>query len=151
MLRPIADGASLRQDPRLSLSIYYYMLPQFGSLAPLVAVTKYADYPCQARFDFTFLRTGSSSSSASSPRQTPSLKGPGHLHRIMTALVSILTTVGLGTYVGCVGIMFMHPQAIFMNRNHTFSILVDLAKGLGAAADIATLAMCMFLYVPQVC
>ncbi|KAJ7278508.1 hypothetical protein C8J57DRAFT_1713310 [Mycena rebaudengoi] len=124
----------------ISQSIYYYMLPHFGSLAPLAAVTKELVVECLISAIITF------TSQMYFVYQLYMVKRPGHLHRIMTAVVGVLATAGLGAASGCVGVMFMHPQAIFMNRNHTFSILAGLAKGFGATADIvATLAMCMFL------
>ncbi|KAJ7278506.1 hypothetical protein C8J57DRAFT_1222350 [Mycena rebaudengoi] len=67
--------------------------------------------------------------------RSTTVKRPAYLHRIMTAVVSVLATFGLGAASGSVAIMFMYPQAMFM----------DLLR-FGAAADIvATLAMCMFL------
>ncbi|KAJ7265040.1 hypothetical protein C8J57DRAFT_1330749 [Mycena rebaudengoi] len=124
----------------ISQSIYYYMLPHFGSLAPLGAVTKELVVECFISAIITF------TSQMYFVHQLYMVKRPGHLHRIMTTVVAVLAIGGLGAASGCVGVMFMHPQAIFMNRNHTFSILAGMAKGFGATADIvATVAMCMFL------
>ncbi|KAJ6458532.1 hypothetical protein C8R45DRAFT_1183546 [Mycena sanguinolenta] len=48
--------------------------------------------------------------------------------------------------IGCVAVMFIHPQSIFMNRSRSFIILAGINKAFGAGADaIATIAMCMFL------
>ncbi|KAJ7195973.1 hypothetical protein GGX14DRAFT_674252 [Mycena pura] len=83
-------------------------------------------------------------------------KTPGITAKIMKALVRVLVVreavfhksgrTSLMLRLGCVGIMFMFPENIFMHRNRAFAILAGIARGFGAGADIiATIAMCMFL------
>ncbi|KAJ7090483.1 hypothetical protein C8R44DRAFT_990706 [Mycena epipterygia] len=89
---------------------------------------------------------------------------PGQTATVMNAFVIAFGTLGFGgalgtfpgvvqmgvmiltTSIGCSTLMFMHPQAIFLNRNHTFAIFAGVSKVCDAAADlIATFAMCIFL------
>ncbi|KAJ7243922.1 hypothetical protein B0H12DRAFT_816588 [Mycena haematopus] len=121
-------------------SMYYYMLPHFGSFAPLNAVTKELSIECLIAAVITFI------SQMYFVYQLYMVRSPGMTAAVMKSLVILFGTIGLGGAVGCVGMMFIYPHSIFMNRNHTFAILAGIAKGFGAAADIiATIAMCMFL------
>ncbi|KAF7361127.1 hypothetical protein MSAN_01144500 [Mycena sanguinolenta] len=121
-------------------SMYYYMLPHFGSFAPLSAVTKELSIECLIAAVITFI------SQMYFAYQLYMVKSPGITAAVMNSLVILFGIIGLGGAVGCVGMMFLYPHSIFMNRNHVFAILAGIAKGFGAAADIvATIAMCMFL------
>ncbi|KAF7334473.1 hypothetical protein MVEN_02276800 [Mycena venus] len=121
-------------------SMYYYMLPHFGSFAPLNHVTSELNIECLISAVITF------TSQMYFVYQLYMVKSPGMTASVMKALVIVFGTVGLAGAVGCVAMMFKYPHSIFMNRNHVFAILAGIAKGFGAAADIvATIAMCMFL------
>jgi len=121
-------------------SVYYYMLPHFGNFTPLNAVTKELTVECLIAAVITF------TSQMYFVYQLHMAKTPGITAKVMKALVVVLGTVGLAGASGCVGIMFMFPENIFMHRNHAFAILAGIARGFGAGADIiATIAMCMFL------
>ncbi|KAJ7889604.1 hypothetical protein B0H13DRAFT_883564 [Mycena leptocephala] len=121
-------------------SMYYYMLPHFGSLAPLNAVTKELTVECLISAVIAFILQ------MYFVYQLYILRSPGSTATIMTVLVGVLGTVGLGGAAGFVAIMFMFPQSIVVNRNHAFAVLNGIAKGFSAGADIvATIAMCMFL------
>ncbi|KAJ7146979.1 hypothetical protein C8R44DRAFT_657234 [Mycena epipterygia] len=121
-------------------SMYYYMLPHFGSFAPLNAVTNELVVECLISAVITF------TSQMYFSYQLYMVKSPGNAAVIMNALVIVFSLIGLGGALGCVAMMFVHPHAVFMNRNHSFAILAGLAKGCDATADIiATIAMCLFL------
>ncbi|KAJ7111610.1 hypothetical protein C8R43DRAFT_154034 [Mycena crocata] len=121
-------------------SMYYYMLPHFGSFAPLNHVTSELTIECLISAIITF------TSQMYFVYQLHMVKSAGVTGRVMSGVVVLLGMVGLAGAVGCVGMMFSVPHMIFMNRNHTFAILAGVAKGFGAAADIvATVAMCLFL------
>ncbi|KAJ7769353.1 hypothetical protein B0H16DRAFT_254490 [Mycena metata] len=126
----------------ISQSMYYYMLPYYGSFAPLNHVTKELVIECLISAVITF------TSQMFFVYQLHMVKSPegGILPTVMKALVVVFGTIGLAGAVGCVALMFIVPQQIFMNRNYTFAVLAGIAKGFGAGADIiATIAMCMFL------
>jgi len=121
-------------------SMYYYMLPHFGSFAPLNSVTKELVIECLISAVITFI------SQMYFVYQLYMVKSPGKTIAVMKVLVVLFGTVGLSGASGCVAMMFMYPHSIFANRNHTFAVLAGIAKGFGAGADIiATIAMCMFL------
>ncbi|KAJ7046131.1 hypothetical protein C8F04DRAFT_340054 [Mycena alexandri] len=124
----------------ISQSMYYYMLPHFGSFAPLSAVTPELTVECLISAMLTF---GSQMYFA---YQLFIIRRPGIIAKLANASVVILGTFGLAGGIGCAVMMFMFPQEVFANRNHTFAILAGISKGFGAAADIvATIAMCLFL------
>ncbi|KAJ6490012.1 hypothetical protein C8R45DRAFT_1096976 [Mycena sanguinolenta] len=121
-------------------SMYYYTFPHFGSFAPLGAVTKELNIECLIAAVITFI------SQMYFVYQLYIVNSPGMTAAVMRSLVILFGTIGFGGAVGCVGMMFLYPHSIFMNRNHVFAILAGIAKGFGAAADIvATIAMCLFL------
>ncbi|KAF8144930.1 hypothetical protein K438DRAFT_2100370 [Mycena galopus ATCC 62051] len=137
------------------------LLPHFGSFVPLNAVTKYAWF----FVDLHFVNSSFSSRELTVEcliaavitfisqmyfvyqlyivnSSIPSVKSPGMTAAVMKSLIVVFGTIGLG----CVGMMFLYPHSIFMNRNNVFAILAGINKGFGAAADIvATISMCMFL------
>ncbi|KAJ7768661.1 hypothetical protein DFH07DRAFT_1058312 [Mycena maculata] len=126
-------------------SMYYYMLPHYGSLGPLSAVTRELSVECLISAIITFisqmyfvyqLRIG----------ESMLLKSGGRAAWVMIHMTIILGAASLAGGVGCVAIMFTHPHSILMNRNRAFIILAGINKAFGAAADIvATIAMCLFL------
>ncbi|KAJ7222172.1 hypothetical protein GGX14DRAFT_662796 [Mycena pura] len=167
-------------------SVYYYMLPHFGNFTPLNAVTKYFIFPsllspsshylllrreltveCLIAAVITF------TSQMYFVYQLHMAKTPGITAKVMIALVVVLGTVGLVREAifhksGCVGIMFMFPENIFMHRNHAFAVRSSLTlsrmliqrlfllppdfrwnrerlRSRRRADIIATIAMCMFL------
>jgi len=119
-------------------SIYYYLLPHFGSLVPLGAVTYELSAECFLSGSIMFI------SQLYFVRQLYIVKGLGTKWWI--AIITICAVLGFGGNVACVATMFKYPQNILANRNYYFSIFAGLSKGFGTAADIlATTAMCMFL------
>ncbi|CAK5278722.1 unnamed protein product [Mycena citricolor] len=124
----------------ISQSVYYYMLPYFGSFTPLNAVTKELSIECLISAMITF------TSQMYFVYQLHMVKNPGTPGVLMKYLVIVMGTVGLAGGIGCVVLMFTHPHEIFMNRKPSFAILAGISKAFGASADIvATIAMCMFL------
>ncbi|KAJ7342946.1 hypothetical protein DFH08DRAFT_962972 [Mycena albidolilacea] len=126
----------------ISQSVYYYLLPHFGSFAPLSAVTKELSIECLISAAITY------ASQMHFVYQLYLARSAGNSATIMKVLVAtiLLGTVGLGGAVGCVVMMLLYPQEVFTNRNHTFVVLSGIARGVRAAADIlATVAMCLFL------
>ncbi|KAJ7906605.1 hypothetical protein B0H13DRAFT_2333341 [Mycena leptocephala] len=133
-------GLDLISMALICQSMYYYMLPHYGSFAPLNAVTPELSAECLIAAVLTF------TSQMYFVYQLYIVKSAGTTATIMKALIIVFGTVSLGATIGCVTMMFLVPNAIFMHRNLSFSILAGLSKGFGAAADVvATIAMCMFL------
>ncbi|KAJ7802599.1 hypothetical protein B0H14DRAFT_3154942, partial [Mycena olivaceomarginata] len=139
-------------------SVYYYILPDYGSLAPLGAVTSEMNVDCLISSAIAFisqmfflyqLMVGKLIPELLSFARTDPLKvgkSRATAAPILNALIVVFGIISLGGGVGCVVVMFKHPQFIFMNRSHAFSILAGIHKAFGAAADVvATIAMFIFL------
>ncbi|KAF7350689.1 hypothetical protein MSAN_01629700 [Mycena sanguinolenta] len=140
-------------------SVYYYILPHYGSLAPLGAVTNEIIVDCLISSAIAFI------SQMFFVYQLIVVKSKATAAPIMNALIVIFGVITLGKFiqlrcdctllirggwigagVGCAVVMFQHPRFIFMNRIHAFNILAGCHKAFGAAADVvATIAMFTFL------
>jgi len=122
----------------MAQSVYYYLIPSFGSLIPLGAITPELSGECLLSGAIMFI------SQLYFVRQLYIVKGLGT--RWWIAIISFCAILGFGSNVACVATMFKFPQNILANRNYYFSIFAGLSKGFGTAADIlATTAMCIFL------
>jgi hypothetical protein len=122
----------------LAQSVYYYLIPHFGSLIPLGSLTPGLSVECLFSAAIMFI------SQLYFARQLYIVKGSGT--RWWIAVLLLFAVVGFGGNIGCVTTMFLFPRNVLANRNHLFSIFAGIAKGFGAAADIvATTAMCIFL------
>ncbi|KAJ6523839.1 hypothetical protein B0H19DRAFT_1200983 [Mycena capillaripes] len=131
--------------PSIFQSVYYYILPHFGSLAPLDHVTNEINVDCLLSSAIAFI---------SQMYFFYQLMIVPVESRSMAALILIVafSVVSLGKYIQplrCAIVMFEHPQFIFANRIHAFSIIGGTHKASGAAADIvATVAMYIYLKSP---
>ncbi|KAJ3569569.1 hypothetical protein NP233_g4971 [Leucocoprinus birnbaumii] len=112
-------------------SIYYYLVPHFGSLQPLGSVT-----PSQLYF----------------VHQLVNVKRSGTGSWIFVGLIVFFCFVAFAGGVeaefrlGCVAAMYKYNHGVLSNRNDIFAIFFGIAKGAGALTDIlATAAMCLFL------
>ncbi|KAJ7773909.1 hypothetical protein B0H16DRAFT_114575 [Mycena metata] len=124
----------------ISQSMYHYILPHFGSLAPLSTITPELTVECLISALLTF---GSQMYFA---YQLFIVRRPGIIARLANLSLVTFGTIGLGTGIGFAALMFMFPQEVFANRNHTLAILAGVSKGFSAGANIvATIAMCSFL------
>ncbi|KAJ7861502.1 hypothetical protein B0H13DRAFT_1900476 [Mycena leptocephala] len=135
----------------ISQSVYYYLLPHFGSFAPLSKVTKELSIECLISAAITYACVESPRTHEPKCLRSRSAGNSATIMKVLVATI-LLGTVGLGGAVGCVIMMLLYPQAVFTNRNHTFvnteglKVLSGIARGVRAAADIlATVAMCLFL------
>ncbi|KAJ6582388.1 hypothetical protein B0H19DRAFT_527220 [Mycena capillaripes] len=124
----------------LTQTMYYYILPHYGSLAPLGAVTGELDVDCLISSVIAFI------SQMYFVYQLIVVKSRVRAALIMNVAIVVLGTISLGGGIGCVVIMFKYPHFIFMNRIRAFSIFAGIHKASGAAADVvATVAMLIFL------
>jgi len=128
----IASSALLAQ------SVYYYLIPSFGSLIPLSAITPELSAECLISGGIMFI------SQLYFVRQLYIVKGLGT--RWWIAIISFCAILGNAGNIACVVTMFVYPHNVLANRNYYFSIFAGISKGFGTAADIlATTAMCLFL------
>lgn len=126
----------------IAQSIYYYLIPEFGSFTRFGSVTPELTVECLISTTITFI------SQLYFVHQLVSVKraGKGSLPAIWVTLVSAV--LGFGGGVGCVATMFKYHKNVLAgdSRSMAFYILFIMAKGWASIADIvATAAMCMWL------
>ncbi|KIK54781.1 hypothetical protein GYMLUDRAFT_206258, partial [Collybiopsis luxurians FD-317 M1] len=126
-------------------SLYYYLIPHFGSIQPLQQITPELSGECMISGVLTLI------SQMYFVYQIYTVKRKGRLAwiivvvQVMYLLNSILLIVTCGV-LGCVTSMFVLPHGVLADRSGAFAISFGLAKGFGAITDImATIAMCAFL------
>jgi hypothetical protein len=123
----------------LAQSVYYYLIPTFGSLVPLGGLTPELSAECLLSGGIMFI------SQLYFARQLYIVKGqPGT--RWWIVIITLFAILGFAGNIGCVTTMIKFPHNVFSNRNEWFTIFAGLAKGFGTVTDIlATTAMCIFL------
>ncbi|KAJ3806633.1 hypothetical protein F5876DRAFT_7512, partial [Lentinula aff. lateritia] len=116
-------------------SIYYYLVPHFGSTEQLRLITPELSAECLISSILTF------TSQMYFVYQIYSVKRSGIVAR--TVLVILVTALG------CLTTMIVFPSGILADRSKDFKvslIFFGIAKGFGAVTDIfATIAMCIYL------
>ncbi|KAF8883000.1 hypothetical protein BD779DRAFT_1802138 [Infundibulicybe gibba] len=121
-------------------SIYYYLVPHFGSLEPLTSVTPELSAECLLSTIITFM---------SQMYFVYQLYSVRRLDLGRWFVVGTITAFAILAFVGgvaCVATMYVFKRGVLSDRNHTFAIFFGLAKGFGALTDVlATIAMCMTL------
>jgi len=145
--RPLIRGLAasmlvldLLSNALITQSVYYYMLPSYGSLGPLGAVTRELDIDCGISSIIAFI------SQMFFVYQLVIVKSNSKTAQVMNVAIVVSGTISLGASIGCVVVMFKHPGSIFMHRTLAFNILAGMHKANGAIADVlATTAMVMFL------
>ncbi|TFK38471.1 hypothetical protein BDQ12DRAFT_606166 [Crucibulum laeve] len=125
----------------VAYSIYYYLIPRFGSLVPLNSVTPELSAECLVSTAITLI------SQMYFVYQLISVKRLGKGSWIVICILIFYDYFAVGG-IACVATMYIFQHGVLSNRNNTFSVSVffGVAKGFGAATDIlATIAMCVFL------
>ncbi|KAJ3730582.1 hypothetical protein FB446DRAFT_736024 [Lentinula raphanica] len=121
-------------------SLYYYLIPHFGSTAPLRTITPELSAECLISGILTF------TSQMYFVHQIHSVKRTGFLAwtiLVVLTLFAIITFVG---GIGCVATMYVFAYGVLADRSKDFAIFFGIAKGFGAVTDImATIAMCTYL------
>lgn len=123
-------------------SVYYYLVPHFGSLLPLNSITDELSAECLISTIITFISQAYFVVQLYGVARTKSVKGV-ILVPISVAVCAILAFAG---GVGCTTIMVVNKHNVLDDRSTPFNIFFGLAKGFGALTDIvATIAMCIML------
>ncbi|KAJ4490549.1 hypothetical protein J3R30DRAFT_97314 [Lentinula aciculospora] len=121
-------------------SLYYYLIPHFGSLAPLQFITPELSAECLISGIITFI------SQMYFVYQIYSVKRVGALAWTVIGVLSLFAILTFVGGIGCVVTMYVFAYGVLADRDKDFAIFFGLAKGFGAATDImATMAMCTFL------
>ncbi|KAJ7590449.1 hypothetical protein C8J56DRAFT_1140467 [Mycena floridula] len=131
----------LTSSALVAQSIYYYLVPHFGSLAPLDAVTPELSAECLLSGIITFI------SQLYFVYQLYTVKHLGaKVNRYLIGLITLLAVLAFLGGTSCVVAMYVYKHGVLANRNSMFAVFFGLAKGFGAVTDImATIAMCRFL------
>ncbi|KAJ3746223.1 hypothetical protein DFH05DRAFT_1395004 [Lentinula detonsa] len=122
-------------------SLYYYLIPHFGSLAPLQFITPELSAECLISGILTFISQMYFVYQIYSGKATWAMAPTN-------SMLAPLSAVG---GIGCVATMYVFAYGVLADRNKDFAvrlinIFFGLAKGFGAVTDImATIAMCTFL------
>jgi len=120
-------------------SVYYYLVPHFGSLAPLGSITTELSVECFVSTAITFI------SQLFFVNQIYAVS-KGRRSWVIPSVVSVLAFAAFAFGVACTTSMVIFKHNILTGRNATFALFFGLAKGFGAAADIvSTIALCVFL------
>ncbi|KAJ8519194.1 hypothetical protein ONZ45_g3844 [Pleurotus djamor] len=110
-------------------SVYYYMIPHFGSLDPLASITPELSAECLLSTIITLISQ---------------LYFVVQLHADSPKAVFSVLAFVFG--VACVATMYVFHHNVLGNRHSSFELFFGLAKGFGALTDIvATIAMCKLL------
>ncbi|KAL0067024.1 hypothetical protein AAF712_006013 [Marasmius tenuissimus] len=121
-------------------SLYYYLVPHYGSLAQLGSITAELSAECLLSTIITFI------SQMYFVYQIYAIKHIGKLAWVLIISISAGAFLAFAGGVGCVATMYVFHHGVLSHRNGTFAIFFGLAKGFGSITDIiATTAMCYLL------
>ncbi|KAF5320071.1 hypothetical protein D9611_010345 [Ephemerocybe angulata] len=124
----------------IAYSVYYYLIPEFGSFERFKAVTPQFSAECLIAALITFM------SQAYFVHQLLIVKRSGKGSWVVIWLIALFATLALISGIGCVTTMYIFDHGVLAFRNRAFTVFFALAKGFNALTDIiATAAMCMFL------
>ncbi|TFK32814.1 hypothetical protein BDQ12DRAFT_739141 [Crucibulum laeve] len=124
----------------VAYSIYYYLIPQFGSVTRLSIVTPELAAECLIATTITTI------SQLYFVYQLAAAKRLGKGNWTVIGVISTLCILSLAGGIACFVTMYLFRHGVIENRNHSFEIAFGVSKGFGAATDIlATIAMCLFL------
>ncbi|KAF9259461.1 hypothetical protein L218DRAFT_990049 [Marasmius fiardii PR-910] len=126
----------------ISQSLYYYLIPHYGSVTQLGSVTPELSAECLISSIITFI------SQMFFVYQIYKVSQASRKYRALVVVIAVGAVLTLIAGAGCVWTMVVFQHGVLSNRNHTFAIVFGIAKGLGSVTDIiATVAMCSLLSV----
>ncbi|TEB26420.1 hypothetical protein FA13DRAFT_1816877 [Coprinellus micaceus] len=125
----------------IAYSVYYYLIPEFGSFERFRAVTPQFSAECLISVLITFI------SQLYFVHQLVVVKRSGSGNWIVIGLIAFFAVVSAVGGIGCVTSMYIWNTGVLASvRNQIFAIFFGVAKGFSAVTDVlATIAMCMFL------
>ncbi|KAJ3746049.1 hypothetical protein DFH05DRAFT_906142 [Lentinula detonsa] len=121
-------------------SLYYYLIPHFGSTEPLRTITPELSAECLISGILTF------TSQMYFVYQIHSVKHNGILAWTILVVLTLFAVITFVGGIGCVATMYVFAYGVLADRSKDFAIFFGVAKGFGAVTDImATIAMCTYL------
>jgi len=134
----------LTSSALVAQSIFYYLIPHFGSLTPFSSVTPELSAECLISTLITFI------SQMYFVYQLLAVKQLGMLGWVMIAAITASGVLACAGGIGCVTSMYIFHHGVLSDRSEMFRITFGLAKGFGAVCDLlATIAMCLFLKISR--
>lgn len=125
----------------IAYSVYYYLIPEFGSFERFKAVTPQFSAECMISAAIALMSQLYFVHQLVAVRRS-SNRGSWIIIWVITAFALVS---GIGG-IGCVTSMYVWDTGILAHRNKHFTIFFTIAKGFSALTDVlATVAMCMFL------
>jgi len=124
----------------VTYSVYFYLIPHFGSTLRLTLLPKEMAVECLiatlittiSQFFFVYQLVGA--------------KKIGQGNWSIIGGITTLSILALAGGIACVVTMTLFGHNVLQDRTRSFEISFGVSKGLGAATDIlATIAMCLFL------
>lgn len=130
----------LASSALIAQSVFYYLIPHFGSLKPLSSVTPELSAECLISTLITF------NSQMYFVFQLYNVKRMGSGRWLVLGSIGACAVLSFAGGIACVTAMYIFHHGVLSDRNSTFAIFFGLAKGFGALTDIlATAAMCIYL------
>ncbi|KAH0580506.1 hypothetical protein H2248_002001 [Termitomyces sp. 'cryptogamus'] len=121
-------------------SVYYYLIPNFGSLLPLDSVTSELSTECLISTIITFI------SQMYFVYQLYIVQRLGTRRWGVLGSISGCALMACAGGIACVTSMYIFRHGVLSNRSKMFAIFFGVAKGFGTLTDIlATIAMCLYL------
>lgn len=125
----------------IAQSVYYYLIPHFGSLVPFSTVTPALLGDCFINATITFI------SQTYFVYQLYAVNRLGKYRWLVLGSIGSCAAMSFASGIACVTTMRIFDHGVFsVDRNRTFSIFFGISKGFGALTDVlATIAMCIYL------
>jgi len=125
----------------IAQSVYYYLIPHFGSLVPFSSVTPTLLADCFINATITFI------SQSYFVYQLYTVNRLGKYRWPVLGTIAFCAGMSFASGIACVTTMRIFHHGVFAtNRNGTFAIFFGISKGFGAVTDVfATVAMCIYL------
>lgn len=126
-------------------SVYYYLIPHFGSTLPLNSITVELSIDCLLSAIITFI------SQMYFVKQLFAVPKPADRwwsqpSVVVTCLIAFFAVCAFAFGIACAWVMIVHKHSVLANKAPAFKLFFGLAKAFGALTDIlATVAMCVFL------
>jgi len=130
----------LASSTLVALTVYYYLIPHYGSLLPLQSIPPELSAECLISTIIMLI------SQLYFVYQLYHVKRAGKGSWRMIGLIVLCAIFTFAGGIGCVSTMYIYRHGLLANRQNLFIIFFGIAKGFGALTDIlATTAMCLFL------
>ncbi|KAF9267002.1 hypothetical protein L218DRAFT_955480 [Marasmius fiardii PR-910] len=130
----------LASSALIAQSLYYYLIPHYGSLAQLNSVTLELSTECLISSVITFI------SQMFFVYQIYKVNHASKLARALAIIIAIGAAFTLIAGSGCVWTMVVFQHGVLANRNKTFATTFGVAKGVASLTDIiATVSMYFLL------